>query len=248
MMQRMQLEDVRSVVKEYFEKIYGCTKQEVSFHYGEDSVIYEFLVAAFQWSKEGTGSCGNGCYQYMLLLMSRDSELKEIKTQEEYKRFWKYIKKDTQILLKAEDCYRTIVAFCYASDLAYQYLLEQKKKDIENHSLISRMEMDRMAYDTVLQLITSADVKKRILKMYTYMVPVIYIDILDISYCTERIISGINLYNQQYCNMLKRKNGLFHLINNGNYVLEQEEGSGLYNEFVEVCREYKNQLLFPFER
>lgn len=108
---------------------------------------------------------------------------------------------------------------------------------------------DAIAYHIVLKIIMDKVKNNCILDEYTYLVPMMYMDFFDLYFYTDRILYKTKFYiDGSHPNVIKRKNNLFGVFNNGDYKLDTTNGNHLYGGFLDIYDEYKNQLILKMQR
>lgn len=159
----------------------------------------------------------------------------------------KLLSNDTQILQLAESCYWTILVFSLAHEMAHAYFAHIGKKYSEKHLERKEYDADMVAYDIVLRIIMDAD-KEHILEDYTYLAPMMYMDFFDLYYYTDRILYKTRFYDPSHPTPDKRKRRLFAVVNKDEYEFDAVSGNDLYRDFLDIFKEYKEQVLLKMER
>lgn len=272
-MERYNLQTMFELVKKYFVKefsysgtaieltnsyqntinsyIYNDMENPVFIHIDElfESTVSSFLLAMLKWSKDfdDLNIYGN-CFRYVLFLMNDVCIFGEMQGENANKVLLETVDKDIQILQLAEDCYWTIVVFSLAHEIAHAYLASIGKKYSDRHPEKEEYDADMIAYHIVLKIIMEEQGKDVVLKDYTYMAPMMYMDFFDLYYYTDRVLYKTVFYDWQHPTPIKRKNRLFAIVIKSDYDFETVDGNHLYGGFLDVYDEYRDQLLLKMER
>ena len=213
-----------------------------------ESTMIAFLAAAFKWSKEFENLEVYGeCFKYVLFLLNDVCIFGKMQGVEANNALLKLLSNDTQILQLAESCYWTILVFSLAHEMAHAYFAHIGKKYSEKHLERKEYDADIVAYDIVLRIIMDAD-KEHILEDYTYLAPMMYMDFFDLYYYTDRILYKTRFYDPSHPTPDKRKSRLFAVVNKDEYEFDAVSGNDLYRDFLDIFKEYKEQVLLKMER
>jgi len=156
---------------------------------------------------------------------------------------------DLQVLQLAEDCYWTIVVFSLAHEVAHAYLAHMGRQYSRQHPEKEEYDADMIAYHIVLKIIMEKDgEEEQILEKYTYLAPMMYMDFFDLYYYIDRILYKSRFSDPQHPWPADRKNRLFVVANKDEYDFDTVDGNHLYNGFLDVYDEYKEQVLLKMER
>ncbi len=225
------------------------------------STVVSFFILMFKWSKDCDDvNVYSECFVHVLYLFNEVCIASAMHTEGVMRKMLALIQGDLQILQLAESCYWTVVVFTLAHEIAHQYLQDMKSPELRNlwkkdKSKLTKkeraqlkqdeFEADEIAYDIVLKMLQS---NEGILEKYSYLAPMMYMDFFDLYYYTDRV-----LY-KQYVDFIthpmvgKRKNYLFAIVNRPEYNFDTVEGNHVYNGFLDVFDEYKDQLLLKEQR
>lgn len=219
-----------------------------------EAVILSFFLVIFKWSKEfGDPEAYGFCFRYLLFLMNDVSIIGMLPDRESSQTLLEQVCYDQQLMNLAEDCYWTVAAFTIAHEIAHGYIKKNQTKMPETASEFQEEEIraDRIAYDIVLKIIDT-DRKKpraeRILEEYTYLAPVMYMDYFDLLYYTDRVLYKSRILGDSHPFPKKRKKILFSIPYDDKYFFDTEMGNDLYNCFLDVFDEFKEQVLLKMER
>lgn len=211
-------------------------------------------LSKIQRSKEfGDPEAYGFCFRYLLFLMNDVSIIGMLPDRESSQTLLEQVCYDQQLMNLAEDCYWTVAAFTIAHEIAHGYIKKNQAKMPETASEFQEEEIraDRIAYDIVLKIIDT-DRKKpraeRILEEYTYLVPVMYMDYFDLLYYTDRVLYKSWILGDSHPFPKKRKKILFSIPYDDKYFFDTEMGNDLYNCFLDVFDEFKEQVLLKMER
>lgn len=258
-------------IMEYFEIEYGYIdcKQEIHNNYqysvssyiwlgdGEEekhfihidelfeSAILSFFMVVFKWAKEFENVEENKFYfQYLLFLMNEVSISGILPDDNAQKVLFDKIKSDKQILNLAADCYWAVVIFTVAHEIAHGYLKNKMgiKAETSSEYREEEIQADKIAYDIFLQIICD-DKGEKLVEEYTYLVPIMYMDYFDLLYYTDRVLHKSKITDDTHPLPERRKNILFSIPYGDKYDFETELGNNLYNNFLDVLDEFKQQLL-----
>ena len=272
-MERYNLQKVFQVVKIYFEREYGYEGKEITLsncyqgsinnyiyndmenpafvHMDElfESTVMSFLLAMFKWSKEfdDLEVYGN-CFKYILFLMNEVCIFGEMQGQDANDALLQLLSRDMQILQLAEECYWTIVVFCLAHEIAHAYLAHTKKKYPKQHPEQEEFDADRIAYHIVLKIIMEGDNELLYLEKYTYLAPMMFMDFFDLYFYTDRVLYKTSFFDPEHPHLKYRKQCLFSIANKEVYDFDTSVGNDLYNAFLDVYDEFKDQILLKKER
>ena len=271
-MKKYNLQRMLNTVKRYFAKEYGYTGMDIelsniyqnsinSYIYNDkvnpafihidelfESTVMGFLLAMFKWSKDFQNLEVYGeCFKYVLFLMNDVCIFGEMQGIDANNALMDTIAGDIQILQLAEDCYWTIVVFSLAHEVAHAYLATIGRKYTEKHIEKEEYDADIIAYRIVLKIIMEERRTETILEEYTYLAPMIYMDFFDLYYYTDRILYKTFFHDPEHPTPVKRKNRLFAIANGDDYEFDTVKGNQLYNCFLDVYIEFKEQLLMKME-
>lgn len=272
-MERCNLQTMFELVKKYFVKefsysgtgieltnsyqntinsyIYHDMEHPAFIHIDElfESTVIAFLLAMLKWSKDFHNLDIYGdCFRYVLFLLNDVCIFGEMQSENANKVLLETVGKDIQILQLAEDCYWTIVVFSLAHEIAHAYFASIGKRYSDKHPEKEEYDADMIAYHIVLKIIMEQQGKDAVLKDYTYMAPMMYMDFFDLYYYTDRVLYKTVFYDWQHPTPIKRKNRLFAIVNKSEYDFETMDGNHLYSGFLDVYDEYRDQLLLKMER
>lgn len=272
-MTRYNLHSMLDIVKKYFEKEYGYTGIEIklnnsykntinSYIYNDEvnptfihidelfeSTVLGFLLAMFKWYKDFENlETYKACFGYILYLMNDVCIFGEMQDINANQTLMNAVNGDIQILQLAEDCYWTIAAFTLAHEIAHAYLASIGRKYTENHPEKEEYDADMIAYHIVLKIIEEK-VANATLEEYTYLAPIMYMDFFDLFYYTDKILYKTVFYDVRHPIPKKRKNRLFSLAKNKMhlYDIRTSDGNNLYNCFLDVCKEFRIQLILKMD-
>lgn len=272
-MARYNLQTLFDIVKKYFAKEYGYIGTEIelsnlyqssinSYIYNDrvnpafvhidelfESTVMGFLLAMFKWSKdfENLETYGE-CFKYVLYLMSDACIFGEMQDVDAHQALLNTINGDIQILQLAGDCYRTIVIFSLAHEIAHAYLAAIGVEYTKEHPEKEEYDADMIAYHIVLKIIMEKKGSDTILEDYTYLAPMIYMDFFDLYYYTDRVLYKTIFRDKQHPVPAKRKNRLFMVVDKDEYDFNTVDGNHLYSGFLDVYDEFKDQILLKMER
>ena len=236
---------------------FGENEEESHFiHMDElfEAAILSFFLVVFMWSKGFTNLEIYGfCFRYLLFIMNDVSILGKLPDQESSRILLKQVCHDQQIINLAEDCYWTVAAFTIAHEIAHGYI---KKKQIKPAETVTELqeeeiEADRIAYDIVLKMIDmerGKDRRGRILEEYTFLAPIMYMDYFDLLYYTDRVLYKMKIDDDSHPFPKKRKEILFSIPYKDQYAFDPKMGNDLYGCFLDVFKEFKEQVLLKMER
>lgn len=272
-MQRYNLENILSLVKKYFKMeydysvrnielnnlyqrtvnsyIYNDSENPAIIHIDElfESTVMAFFLAVFKWSKdfEDLEVYGN-CFRYLLYLMNDMCILGEMQGADANRAMLEMVAGDLQILQLAEDCYRTVLVFNLAHEIAHAYLLSLGKVYTKQHPEKEEYDADAIAYHIVLKIIMDKGENNGILEEYTYLAPMMFMDFVDLFLYTDRVLYKTKVYDVSHPAVKKRKNHLFGIVDRPEYDFDTVDGNHLYSGFLDVHDEFKDQVLLKMER
>ena len=272
-MQRYNLENMFTLVKKYFQKEYNFTGSDIelnnryqrsvnSYIYDDtenpaivhidelfESTVMAFFLAVFKWSKdfEDLEIYGN-CFRYLLYLMNDVCILGEMQGEDANRAMLEMVAGDLQILQLAEDCYRTVLVFSLAHEIAHAYLLSIGKKYTKQHPEKEEYDADAIAYHIVLKIIMDKEENNGIIEEYTYLAPMMYMDFFDLLFYTDRVLYKTMVYDLSHPAVKKRKNHLFGIADRPEYDFDTVDGNHLYSGFLDVHDEFRDQVLLKMER
>lgn len=272
-MDRYNLQTMFDIVKKYFSREFGYNGTEIelsnsyqnsinSYIYNDkinpifihidelfESSIVGFLLAMFKWSKESENLeiCG-ACFKYVLFLMNEVCIFGEMPGVDANKVLMDTINGDIQIIQLVEDCYWTIVVFSLAHEIAHAYLASIGKIYTITHPEKEEYDADRVAYHIVLKIIMEGNGEDVVLENYTYLAPIIYMDFFDLYYYTDRVLYKTVFHDWKHPTPVKRKNRLFSVADKDEYDFDTVDGNHLYNGFLDVYDEFKEQLIMKMKR
>ena len=73
-------------------------------------------------------------------------------------------------------------------------------------------------------------------------------DFFDLYYYTDRILYKTRFYDPSHPTPDKRKRRLFAVVNKDEYEFDAVSGNDLYRDFLDIFKEYKEQVLLKMER
>lgn len=231
--------------------IYNNQKNPTFIHIDElfESTVLSFFITMFKWSKEIDNLEIRGdCFKYMLFLMNDVCIFGEMQAPDANNALLHLLGGDIQIMKLAEDCYWTIVVFSLAHEMAHSYLLSIGKKYSEKHPEKEEYDADAIAYDLVLKIIMKESNEESILEKYTYLAPAMYMDFFDLYYYTDRVLYKTVILNPKHPKPIDRKGHLFAIVCKDEYDFDTVNGNYLYNGFLDVYDEYKEQILLKREK
>lgn len=271
-MEQYNLQNMFDVVKEYFGKefrydacaitlsnryqktinsyIYDDKDNPVFIHIDElfESTVMAFFLVMFKWSKDFSELETYGeCFKYMLFLLNEVCIFGEMQGQDANDALLQLVSGDVQILQLAEDCYWTVVVFSLAHEVAHAYLESIGKTYSLQHPEKEEYDADMIAYHIVLKIIMDRDEKDRILEEYTYLAPMMYMNFFDLYYYTDRVLYKSQFFDPQHPRPIDRRDRLFTIANKEEYDFNTVDGNHLYGGFLDVYKEYKEQLLLKKE-
>ena len=272
-MRRYNLDNMFSVVKDYFYREYGYKGNNIelnnlyqktinSYIYNDkqnpavihidelfESTVMAFFLAMFKWSKnfEDIEIYGN-CYRYMLYLMNEVCILGEMQAEAANRFMLEMVAGDLQILQLAEDCYWTVLVFSLAHEMAHAYFADNEKIYSEKQSKREEFDADVIAYDIVLKIIMDKQARGITLEPYTYLAPMMYMDFFELVYYTDRILYKTYIYNKTHPTLNKRKRRLFAVVDKDEYEFDTREGNYLYRGFNEVYKAYRTQTILKMQK
>ena len=272
-MQRYNLENMLALVKSYFLQEYNYTGNNIelnnlyqrtvnSYIYNDkdnpavvhidelfESTMMAFFLAVFKWSKDFDNLEVYGdCFRYVLYLMNEVCILGEMQGEDANRVMLGMVAGDLQILQLAEDCYWTVLVFSLAHEIAHAYLASIGKQYSEKHPEKEEFDADEIAYHIVLKIIMNKDKRSIVLEPYTYLAPMMYMDFFDLVYYTDRILYRTVFHDDTHPSLKKRKNWLFRIAYRDEYDFDTVDGNHLYKGFIDVCKEFKVQVLLKMER
>lgn len=272
-MEHYNLQKMFDVVKEYFYKEYGYEAHAItlsnryqktinSYIYNDkdnpvfvhidelfESTVMAFFLVMFKWSKNFSELETYGeCFKYTLFLMNDVCIFGEMQGQDANDALLKLLSGDVQILRLAENCYWTVVVFSLAHEVAHVYLASIGKNYSPHHPEKEEFDADMIAYHIVLKIIMDKSGSSRVLKEYTYLAPMMYMDFFDLYYYTDRVLYKSRIFDPQHPRPIDRKNRLFAIANKDEYDFNTVDGNHLYGGFLDVYDEYKEQVLLKKER
>lgn len=263
-----------NLVKSYIQKEYGCSMAEVelnnlyqhsinSYIYNDtenpavvhidellESTVLNFFLMVFKWSKDFDNKEVYGeCFKNLLYLMNEVCIFGQIQGEYASREIFKTIAGDIQIFQLAENCFWTALAFSIAHELAHYYIASIGKKYKKRKRYKEEFDADAIAYHIVLKIIMDKRQNNYILEEYTYLVPMMYMDFFDLYFYTDRVLYKTKFFiDGSHPNVMKRKNHLFGVFDNGDYLLDTTDGNHLYSGFLDIYNEYKDQLLLKMHR
>lgn len=263
-----------NMVKEYFEIEYGCSmtyielnnlyQQSINSYIFNDkenpavvhvdellqSTLLNFFLVVFKWSKDFDDKKIYGeCFKNLLYIMNEVCIFGQMQGEYASREILKTIAGDIQILQLSENCFWTAITFSIAHELAHYYIASIGKKYKNKKRYKEEYDADAIAYHIVLKIIMDKVKNNNILDEYTYLVPMMYMDFFDLYFYTDRILYKTKFYiDGSHPNVIKRKNNLFGVFNNGDYKLDTTNGNHLYGGFLDIYDEYKNQLILKMQR
>lgn len=272
--QKYNLKQMFELVKHYFQKEYGYYRKDIELinryqrsvnsyifldeeieqfiHIDElfESSIISFFLVIFKWSKdfENLETYGN-CFLYLLFIMNDESILGDIPNEHSNEALLQIMQGDVQIMNLASSCYWTVVIFNLAHEVAHSYFASIGKTFSDKRK--EEFEADAVAYDIVLKIIieqSKVEVQKRIIENYTYLAPVMYMQIFDLLYYTDRILYNKRITTDTHPLPKYRISHLFAIANDDKYDFDTVEGNHLYNGFLDIYNEYRTQLILKKER
>ena len=272
-MQRYSLEKMFGLVRHYFQEEYNFSGSNIELHnryqrsissyiYNDksnpallhidelfESTVMAFFLAVFKWSKDYDDLEIYGkCFRYLLFLMNDVCILGEMQGEDANREMLGMAAGDVQLIQLAEDCYRTVLIFNLAHEFAHAYLADIGKVYTDQHPEKEEFDADAIAYHIVLKIIMQEKGDRTILEDYTYLAPMMYMDFADLIYYTDRVLYKTVFYDKEHPTLKKRKQRLFTIVNKDEYDFETVMGNHLYNGFLDVHDEYKDQLLLKMER
>lgn len=272
-MERYNLQKMFEIVKQSFKEEYGYHGDKITLsnryqqtinsyiyddkshpafiHIDElfESTVIAFLLSMFKWSKDFDDLEVYGeCFRYVLFLLNDVCIFGEIQGIEANDALLKLVSGDLQILQLAEDCYWTIVIFTLAHEIAHAYLASIGKTYSEQHPEKEEFDADMIAYHIVLKIIMNKNKGRGLLEEYTYLAPMMYMDFFDLYYYTDRVLYKSRFFDSKHPGVTDRKKRLFSVVNKEEYDFDTVDGNHLYNGFLDVYDEYKDQLLLKMER
>ncbi|WP_455542574.1 hypothetical protein [Intestinibacter sp.] len=214
-----------------------------------ESVLISFIVTIFQWNIEIDNEENYGkCFLYTLFLLNEVCIKGEIHNENDSRVLLNMLNKNIHILELAEECFRTILAFTIAHEIAHGYL-DSIGWTKNNSPRKEEIEADKIAYDIVLKIIMDRYKKDGIvLEPRTYLAPMMYMDFFDLYFYTSRVLYKNKFELGYYPSIKYRKEVLFSVVNRDEYKFEVSEGNDLYSGFLEVYDKYKTELLLKEQR
>lgn len=272
--ERYNLQNLFLELKESFRRKYGYYSQselvskfngmlnslfdggKVRFIYVDEllqlSVIL-FIATMLAWddNHDDVEIYGN-CFRFSLFLLNDVCIFGEVPGKSLFMDVLPRFLKDIHIAELAEDCFWTIMAFTLAHELAHEYLASRDKASCRaagtKNSIEEEFEADRIAYDMVLNNIMEGNPDNMMLKNYTYLAPMMYMDFFDLFYYTDRILYKRRIPVIDHPLPNTRKEALFRVANDDKYIFDTESGNDLYNCFLNSVDQYKEQLLLKEQR
>lgn len=262
-------EDIIRIVRKYFLKEYDfaadpmkwndiypgeigsdiCDETESSAVMDMDKLLnpamMAFCLAAFQWSKECSDKKKRKKgYYNIFYMMNGSSEPERSQKKRVVHMMLPTQAEEKQNLDLVKEFYHTVVAFYVGRRIARAYLESIGRSFSEEQET---MEADEIAYDILLKIIADSKDNQAVLKEYTYLAPIMYLDFLDLIFYTERVMEKSAAYNRTHPIAKLRKEQLIAMCDLSKYDFDKTEGSRLYCGFIDVYDEYKVRLLFQRE-
>lgn len=141
-----------------------------------------------------------------------------------------------------------MLIFNIAHEFAHAYLASIGKKYTKEHPEKEEFDADKIAYHIVLKIIIDGEGNNGILENYTYLAPMMYVDFAELMYYTDRVLYKTVLVDRGHPALKKRKEALFATVYKDEYDFDTVMGNHLYGGFLDVCDEYKDQVLLKMER
>lgn len=219
-----------------------------------------FIATLLKWYDEKHNNEIYGeCFLNTLYLMNNVCIFGDAPSEDGVRWLMEPFKGDPHIISISEDCFWTIMAFTFAHELAHEYIaskktnrketkIQGKKKTIDRAKIREEFEADKIAYDIVLRIIMEGDDNEFVLKRYTYLSPMMYMDFFDLFYYTDRVLYKKNVVLSDHPTPKDRKSSLFGIVDNDIYQFDTEEGNNLYNCFLDAFDLYKEELLLKEQK
>ena len=212
-----------------------------------------FIATMLTWDdKQDDLETYSYCFRFSLFLLNDVCIFGDAPNETIYQNVLPRFLKDIHIVELAEDCFWTIMAFTLAHELAHEYLSSQKEMSgsagMMYNGLEEEFEADRIAYDILLNSIIEAKPNAMLLKNYTYLAPMMYMDFFDLFYYTDRVLYKKRVPVIDHPSPKNRKEALFRIANDDKYIFDTEEGNDLYNCFLNSFDLYKEQLLLKEQK
>lgn len=102
-----------------------------------------------------------------------------------------------------------------------------------------------IAYHIVLKIIME---EESVIEEYAYLAPMMYMNFFDLYYYTELVLYKSRFSDSLHPTPIRRRDRLFALVDKDEYNFDTVNGNHLYNGFLDVYDEYRNQLFWKMKK
>jgi len=199
-----------------------------------ESIALGFMLNTLKWAKEFENDKNEYKYFiYLIFLLNECCIFGQLPGEDAKSVLMEKVYKDQQIMNLAADCYWSIMLFNTAHEFAhiYQAYTNPNYWEKKENCKESESNADAIAYDILLRLIMDKQEKNLVVEKYTYLAPMMYMDLFNLYYYTDYILYGIKHEDNTHPTPDKRKEALFNIANREIYQFDTEEGNIVYQNF-----------------
>lgn len=208
-----------------------------------ESVVLWFMLNMLKWSKEYDNNGDEHSYFVDLLYLLNEVALRgELPDEAGKTSFMSKVVADSQIQNLAVDCHWAMLVFTAGHEVAHLYQMNTDRVYWEKNKKEAEFNADKIGYDILLRLIMEKQNQNLEMEEYTYLAPMMYMDMFEMVYYTSYILYGKEPFYGDHPSPEERKGAMFELVEQELYQFDTVKGNVVYQWFCLVYDRYQTKL------
>lgn len=225
--------------------VYNDTVNPVFIHIDQllESIIFCFMLSVLKWGKNLQSGMQEGdFFTYILFILNELCVRGELPSEDAKEQLMKKVGDDQQIIGISSDCYWAIMFFNAAHEIAHIYQMYTDYEYWKKHPKEAEFNADEIAYDILLKTIISKEGGNLIIPEYTYLSPIMYMELFKLYYYTDFVLYDEKCDSNTHPMLDERTKRMFSILEREIYQLDTEQGNAVYACFQEVYELFLKKL------
>lgn len=204
-----------------------------------ETVVLWFMLTTLKWSKEHDDKSADHEYFVDLLYLLNEIALNgELPSEDGKESLISKTMNDVQIQNLASDCHWAMLVFTVAHEVAHIYQVETNEDYWKSHLKEAEYHADKVGYDILLRIIMEKQEKELIMEEYTYLAPMMYMDMFELLFETVRILYDKEISYGMHPSPDERIEAMFELADQAEYQFDTQDGNVVYYWFKWTYERY----------
>lgn len=204
-----------------------------------ETVVLWFMLTTLKWSKEHDDKSADHEYFVDLLYLLNEIALNgELPSEDGKESLISKTMNDVQIQNLASDCHWAMLVFTVAHEVAHIYQVETNEDHWKSHLKEAEYHADKVGYDILLRIIMEKQEKELIIEEYTYLAPMMYMDMFELLFETVRILYDKEISYGVHPSPDERIEAMFELADQAEYQFDTQDGNVVYYWFKWTYERY----------